>query len=145
MVFGKPVLGHYEYTLDKKNRLFIPAKHREALGKDIIIGPSFKDDSLTVFSEADFNDICQKAEAFEEDEKHDFEEEFFVKCDIYTPDDQGRITLNPSHVALGGLCGTVVIEGVGHRAKLWASDRFAVKSAASVKHTLSELADKGKF
>ena len=146
MVYGKPVLGHYEYTLDKKNRLFIPAKHREALGGELIIGPSFKDDSLTVFSQDDFNDICVKVEEnFDEDEKYAMEEEFFTKCDTYSPDDQGRITLNATHVDMGGLAGTVIIEGVGHRAKIWASDRYANKGASAPKKTLRELADKGKL
>jgi len=139
------ILGHYEYTLDKKNRLFIPAKHREALGSTFVVGPSFTDNSLTVFSCEDFTDIVTKTMAMDVEIQDEIQSQFISKCNEFAPDDQGRITLSADLVSLGELSGTVIIEGAGFRAKIWSTERFAAKNAEPPKHTLAELAKMAKF
>ena len=99
-----PVMGEYRYNMDGKNRVFIPSKHREALGSPLIIYPSIRDRALKV---------CSLLMRF-----------FNRMGDTFVPDSQGRVTLNADLVAYAGLSGTVVIIGCGQNAEIWSSEEY---------------------
>ena len=42
--------GEFKHNLDPKNRLFIPAKHREELGESFIVAKSIRENCLKVYS-----------------------------------------------------------------------------------------------
>ena len=42
--------GEYRHSVDAKNRLFIPAKHREELGEELIVARDIRTQMLKVFS-----------------------------------------------------------------------------------------------
>ena len=41
--------GEFRHTVDAKNRLFIPAKHREELGEELIVARDIRAQVLKVF------------------------------------------------------------------------------------------------
>ena len=50
-----PLMGVFHHNVDGKNRLFIPAKHRDILGASFIICPSIRDKSLKAYSLSEWN------------------------------------------------------------------------------------------
>ena len=49
-----PIMGRATHNLDSKNRIFIPAKHREALGANFVIFPNIKDRRSLVISSVEY-------------------------------------------------------------------------------------------
>lgn len=136
-----PVLFEYRFNIDKKNRLFIPAKHRESLGETLVIGPSFRTKSLTIFSLEEWKKIDEKVRTLKGAEREEFEHLFYSRCDTYVPDAQGRVTLVQDLVDAAKLEGPVVIEGMGSTARIWNAALYDEFKAAQTKHTLEDLAD----
>ena len=48
--------GEFKHTLDTKNRLFIPAKHREELGESFMVAKSIRENCLKVYSMAEWEE-----------------------------------------------------------------------------------------
>ena len=48
--------GEYRHSVDAKNRLFIPAKHREELGEELIVARDIRGQLLKVFSLEGWNE-----------------------------------------------------------------------------------------
>ena len=55
----KTFVGEYRHTLDAKNRVFIPAKHRELLGDSFYITRK-TEQCLAISSEAEWDKLSDK-------------------------------------------------------------------------------------
>ncbi len=138
-----PVLSKYPYNIDKKNRLFIPSKIKEALGDPIIIGPDMREDALVIYSLEEWQKINEKIEKLPARERDILLHAFNSNCDTFTPDTQGRITLNQVLVDRAHLDGSVIIEGLGKKARIWNSETFNKRFTVEVDaEAIADLADK---
>ena len=119
-----PVMGEYRYNMDGKNRVFIPSKHREALGSPLIIYPSIRDRALKVCSLGEWREITEKIQSLPVREREPLMRFFNRMGDTFVHDSQGRVTLNADLVEYAGLSGTVVIIGCGQNAEIWSSEEY---------------------
>ena len=55
--------GEYRHTVDAKNRLFIPAKHRDQLGESFVVIKSYSDRCLLVYSTKEWEKVKEKFES----------------------------------------------------------------------------------
>lgn len=113
--------GTFDYTLDAKNRLTVPARMRASLTGSVILSRG-ADRCLAIWPKDDF-------EAFAEDilagtgpldprrdrlKRHFFSHSFEAELDS-----AGRVMITPKHMAYAGLTKDVVVNGVGDRIEVW--------------------------
>ncbi|MCD6219091.1 division/cell wall cluster transcriptional repressor MraZ [Candidatus Calescamantes bacterium] len=138
--------GEYKFTLDDKNRFFVPAKLREKLlplGKRLILARGL-DKCLLLYPLEEWKTLVQKVShlPFTLPEARQFTRHLFsgaYECEI---DSQGRIPL-PQHLKeYAGITREIVIIGVGDRIEIWSKDKwekYFQKTDASIEEIASHL------
>jgi len=117
--------GTFDYSLDAKNRLTIPAKFRASLSGGVVLAKGMKP-CVEIWQPSDFEHYVEKAlEGFhplsEEREKFEL---FFSANSIDTElDSNGRVMLPPFLMSHAGLSKEAVVTGAGKRLQIW--DRAA--------------------
>ncbi len=109
-------MGRQTYQLDAKNRIFIPAKHRDPLGASFVVFPNIKNPNSVIASTVEYykNLIAdiKNSEDLDIEDKEDMIRYMSEEGDVLYPDAQGRVVIPASLVELTGLGGPTVI--VGH-------------------------------
>ena len=123
-----PIMGTYTYNLDGKNRIFIPAKHREALGTNFVVFPNIKDSRSLMISTVEYLDSVLKKIRENEDIPAEIRSGMISYLsgfgDTLTPDTQGRVVLSSTLVSSAGLGGSTVIHGCHDHAEIWNASEF---------------------
>ena len=119
--------GEYHHALDEKNRLFIPAKLREAFKKEkeLILSRGL-DGCLFLFSKAEWQGLESKARSLRitDRDARAFTRHLFSGASMNTIDSQGRIPLSQSLKDYAQIKKDVVIIGVSMRLEIWAKERW---------------------
>lgn len=126
----KPVMGEYRHNIDAKNRVFVPAKHREALGELLVVYPNIRNKSLKVCSVDQWKSINDRINSLPAEKREALNRFFNSTGDTFEPDTQGRITLSKALVDHAGLTGTVVIIGCGTTAEIWSEKEYGAMKAS---------------
>lgn len=118
-----PMMGTYTYNLDSKNRIFIPAKHREALGGNFVVFPNPKDMRSLIISTVEYLDTLIKKiadnEEISSEDRSDMIGYLSGFGDTLTTDTQGRVVLAGALVEHAGLGGSTVIHGCYTHSEIW--------------------------
>lgn len=123
-----PIMGTATHNLDSKNRIFIPAKHREALGANFVVFPNIKDRRSLIISSVEYlKDLMDKIRAntkIPAKDRAGMINYLNGAGDTLTPDAQGRVVLSATLVSNAGLGGPTVIHGCHDHAEIWNADVF---------------------
>ena len=138
--------GEFEHTLDRKGRLIIPSKFREAL-KEHYIERFFitrgLDKCLFMFAEDEWKTQEQKFKtmSFTKSESRRFNRLYFSGACEMIPDKQGRILI-PSYLKdYAGIKKDLYIIGVSNRIEIWSKDSWKDYYSAS-RDSFEEVAEK---
>lgn len=119
--------GHFDQTLDAKNRLNVPAKLRPAFGDGLVLMKSHDAPCVTIFTPEGFDSFSDK---------------FLPRLNPMSPEYQkltrflagssfdmeldsgGRVTLNSVLLAHAGIEKDVVLIGAHDRLELWSRERW---------------------
>ena len=119
--------GHFDQTLDAKNRLNVPAKLRPAFGDGLVLMKSHDADCIAIFTPEGFDSFSDK---------------FLPRLNPMSPEYQkltrflagssfdmdldsgGRVTLNSVLLAHAGIEKDVVLIGAHDRLELWSRERW---------------------
>ena len=117
-------LGKFNHTLDKKSRIFIPARFREKLGTDFVL---FKmpEDCLALYDYESFEKLIEQVNDLSATE--DLREEqrnFFDGALSVQQDKQGRFTIPVDFAEYANLGEEVIIVGVADRLEIWNKERY---------------------
>jgi MraZ protein len=121
--------GEYEHTIDRKGRLIIPAKFRQAF-KDHDVKALFLtrglDGCLFLFSEAEWRvaDGSFKQIPFTKGEGRKFNRLFFSGATEVTVDRLGRLLIPKTLKEFAHIKQDVVIVGVSNRIEVWAKEQW---------------------
>ena len=141
--------GEYEHSLDKKSRVIIPAKFREAI-KDHYVEHFFitrgLDGCLFLFIEEEWRKQEQKFRAlsFTKQEARRFNRLFFSGASDVVCDGQGRILIPQYLKEFAQIQKDVVVIGVSNRIEIWARERwkdFYENSRDTFEDTAEKLVD----
>lgn len=113
--------GMNRHNLDKQNRLFIPAKMREELGKKFVLFQAVNGDRcLYIYSVETWEKLADEIDNQPPSPELTMQQRIFANnSDTVETDPQGRITIKPDFVAFAGLEGESLITGAGHRIEIW--------------------------
>lgn len=118
------LFGAYEYQLDVKNRVRLPAKFQSELGASFLITRG-KQGCLYLLSEEKKNDLESKIKNIPLGSKlQDSLRSIFSMAYEVEPDAQGRFVLPLKLREHANLQRDVVMIGVGDRAEIWAKDKW---------------------
>ncbi len=138
--------GEFEHTLDRKGRLIIPSKFREAL-KEHYIERFFitrgLDKCLFMFAEDEWKTQEQKFKSlsFTKAESRRFNRMYFSGACEMLPDKQGRILI-PSYLKEYAIIKRdVYIIGVSNRIEIWSKEGWKDYYSTS-KDSFEEVAEK---
>ncbi|MDI6606782.1 MAG: division/cell wall cluster transcriptional repressor MraZ, partial [Candidatus Omnitrophota bacterium] len=119
--------GEYLHSIDRKGRIILPARFREA-AKNNFIEKFFVtrglDKCLFMFSEEEWRaqEAKFKAISFTKQEARTFNRLYFSGAVDIVPDKQGRILLPFYLKEFAGIKREIVIVGVSNRIEIWAKE-----------------------
>ncbi|MDP2905633.1 MAG: division/cell wall cluster transcriptional repressor MraZ [Candidatus Omnitrophota bacterium] len=138
--------GEFSHSIDRKGRLIMPAKFREA-AKANFIEKFFLtrglDKCLFMFSEEEWRSQENKFKAlsFTKQQARTFNRLYFSGAMDATADRQGRILLPQYLKDFAGIKKDVVIVGVSNRIEIWAKDLW-LEFYGNSRQSYEEIAEK---
>ncbi len=132
------LVGQYSHSIDDKNRLSLPAKFRQEMGKKVVITPGL-DSCLFIFTVKQWEKISERLSVSENSmlqaDNRGFNRYLLGGAVEVEVDAVGRMLLSPHLRERGKLTSKVVFIGVRDRVELWDeatwnSYRAAVESKA---------------
>jgi MraZ protein len=140
--------GHYEYTLDAKNRLTIPAKFRAALSDGVILAKSL-DACVSIWTVGGWEEFTQNAVKSRDPfhpEARQLQRYFHSSSFDAELDSAGRIMIPPPLIKHAGLKKEVVVVGNHDALEVWnrkAWQSYEKELDASASETAQRLAAGG--
>lgn len=138
--------GEHDHTIDRKGRLIIPAKFREALKEryaEKLVVTRGLDQCLFGFPDEEWKAQEQRFRAlpFTKAQSRQFNRLFFSGAVELVWDRQGRILLPPYLKEFAGITRDVVLVGVSNRIEIWAKERWR-QAYDSTRGSFEEIAEK---
>ncbi|HPF40771.1 MAG TPA: hypothetical protein P5081_18290 [Phycisphaerae bacterium] len=132
--------GHYEHTIDSKNRLAIPRKYRSRLdperdGAGFVITPGRPSTTLWMYTERAFEELASHAKSTlipDEDQLY-FDKVFFPLAEYLDLDAQGRVLLPDKMLERAGLGKEVMVCGVRDHIEIRPRGEFEEDMEAALK------------
>lgn len=124
------------HNLDKQNRLFIPAKMRDDLGKRFIVyKASNGENCLFLYTLETWKQMKDKINnqppslKLTKQQRH-----LHINSEEVETDQQGRITINSEFCKFAGLQGETLILGVDQRIEIWSRKEYEAMLEEDEKH-----------
>jgi MraZ protein len=124
--------GHFEYSLDAKNRLTVPAKFRASFSEGLVLARHWLDPCIAVFTPDGFE---QFTDSFIGDmhplspERNRLSRFFAAGSSDVELDSAGRVTLGAQFLEYAGIDREVVIVGNVTQLEIWDRARYAQSQA----------------
>ena len=117
--------GEFKHNLDPKNRIFIPAKHREELGETFVVAKSIRERCLRVYSMAEWDAYIEPIKRLDGKDRDRIIRALSRNAAQVSADGQGRIVLTPDLIAHAELVKNAVIVGCGSCSEIWSDTNYA--------------------
>ena len=124
--------GTFDYTLDAKNRLTVPAKMRTSLTESVVLSRG-TEKCVSLWPKRNFETFVTAALAHTRplDPKRDAIKRWFFSNSFETElDSAGRVMLPAALMGYGELAKEVVVNGMDDRIEIWDRRRWADYNAA---------------
>ena len=118
-------MGEFHHNLDEKNRLIIPSKFREELGKKFVVTRGLEE-CLFVYSLDEWEKIVSKLRSlpFTNKDARTFMRMFLsgaTECEL---DNNGRINIPNPLKEYANIQKEVIVIGVNERLEIWSNEGF---------------------
>lgn len=122
---GDMFIGEYNHSLDTKNRIIIPAKFRDELGKNFVLTKGL-DGCLYVYPKSQWEVLQKKLETLPLTNKNAraFVRFFFSGAHELELDKQGRTLIPQNLLEYGQIQKEIVSIGVSNRIEIWSKDKW---------------------
>ena len=137
---AKIISGTYKYQIDSKGRVRIPARFKELLGRDLLIGYG-AGDYLVVYNQDMIQKIYDKYAGVEvyDGDTYDSVREMAENLFPFECDNQDRYQVPAALRESAGLKGEIYFVGVVNKLEIWSEENYAKRKDKSVSQ--SRLAD----
>lgn len=131
------LIGEYTHTIDDKNRLSLPAKFREEMGKKVVLTRGL-DKCVAIFTKKEWQRVADKLResSMLHADSRSFNRFMFGGAVEVEVDAIGRVLVPDFLKAWGGLGTKVTVIGVESRAEIWNEKAWSVH-----KETIEKQAD----
>ncbi len=111
--------GEYNHTIDKKKRMFLPAKIRDAIGEKFFMVKSLSAKCIALYPEEVWEKFEEKLDALPEVDGISIKRKIFSSMEETSVDAQGRILIPTNLCEYAELEKNVVVIGAGRHAEIW--------------------------
>ena len=126
--------------MDKKGRLFIPAKFRDEMGEKLYVCRSISGKPcLTVYSETEFNALSEKINRMPTAKKDVLQTFFFPSVADLTCDATGRVIIPAELRTYAKLEKNITIIGLSNKAEIWDEQLYAERQAKITPEDIAKL------
>ena len=141
------LIGQYEYTIDNKKRLALPAKFRGELGDKVIITKGIEK-CLVVYTEKEFKTVSDKISnlTISQAEARSFTRTMLAGAMEINLDKLGRVLIPDYLKKYAGLKKNVIVCGLSNRLEMWDSEEwqeYTKKAEKGVDQIVSKLGPLG--
>jgi len=141
------LIGQYEYTIDNKKRLALPAKFRGELGDKVIITKGIEK-CLVVYTEKEFKTVSDKISnlTISQAEARSFTRTMLASAMEVNLDKLGRVLIPDYLKKYAGLKKNVIVCGLSNRLEMWDSEEwqeYTKKAEKGVDQIVSKLGPLG--
>ena len=116
--------GEFKHGVDPKNRLFIPAKHREELGESFMIVRSIRENCLQVYSMEEWERYIEPIKRMDRKDSERILRTLHRNAVNVSADTQGRVILSQSLVEHAQITKGAVVVGCGTYAEIWSEEIY---------------------
>ena len=116
--------GEFNHSLDSKNRIFIPAKHREELGETFMVVRSIRENCIKVYSMEEWDNFLKPIMELPRKTSEATLRFLHRNATQVTPDSQGRILLSAGLVEHAQIIKNAVVVGCGSYAEIWSEENY---------------------
>lgn len=120
------LVGSFDHSLDDKSRVFIPAKFRDDLGKQVVLVNGIGK-CIYVFSVDGWNTFA--GEFMQLSISNKVKRQLYASADEREPDKQGRIVLSANLKKHAGIDTDVKIIGYQNKMEIWSKEEWEKYSA----------------
>ena len=140
------LFGGYQHNIDKKGRVFIPAKLREELGSGFMICRGiYGKRCLCGYSAEEWDKLEQKINQLPMSRGRSVKRYFFSNAVTVEPDKQGRILLPPHLREYAHLEKDVIVTGASDHAEIWDVERWQSYIGHLTSESVAEELDSLEF
>ena len=138
--------GGYQYTIDKKGRMFIPAKFREELGSEFIICRGlYRKTCLCIYSAEQWKMLVEKIGTLPNSKASTvkrflYDGAFSVECDS-----QGRVLIPPVLREYADLTEEAHIIGMDTNIEVWNTDLWQKENSLVTPETVASIMEELNF
>lgn len=117
--------GTYENSIDGKNRMIIPSKHREKLGGRCMLSRGF-DKCLYIYAMEDWEVQVEKFKKLKQSDRdvRKFIREFFSNTEECQLDSQGRILIPLNLRKYANINKVLVTKGAMDKIEIWSKEEY---------------------
>lgn len=116
--------SEFRHSLDAKNRLFIPSKHREELGESFMVVKSIRERCLKVYSMTEWEEYISPITKMARKDSEAILRALHRDAAQVSPDSQGRVVIPVALANYAGLNKGAVIIGCGKYAEIWSEETY---------------------
>lgn len=118
-------IGEYEHAIDSKNRIIVPSKFREKLGRNFIVTKGL-DGCLYVYTTLEWELLENKLKTLPLTNKNAraFVRFFFSGANEVETDKQSRVLIPQSLLEYAHIKKEVISIGVSNRIEIWSKDKW---------------------
>ncbi len=135
--------GRYEHTVDAKNRMFVPAKFKEALGASFKVTYNDFNKCILVYSDEEWEKYENKISQLPSLQFEDFIRTIYSNTVDVQVDSQGRIVIPQFLKDKVDIQKNVIVMGVGSHLEIWSQEVYAEKQKTvdmdKIKNLMMEL------
>jgi MraZ protein len=120
------LIGEYTHTIDDKNRMSLPSKFRQEMGKKVVVAPGL-DNCISIYTVSQWEKISEKLldQGMFQTNSRSFNRFMFGQAVETDVDSIGRILI-PEHLkGRANLKEKAVVIGVQDRVEIWSDSAWA--------------------
>jgi len=142
---GKVFFGESEHTLDDKNRVSLPIRHREELGETVMIGRGTRG-QINVLPVGLWKEMVDRAQQASQD-RGDIDDtvRFLFSYNEAELDRQGRMVIPALLRRHAELFDDMVVLGSGDRVEIWSREKWQERAARIVNAKLAQETGDDRF
>ncbi|MFA5809952.1 MAG: division/cell wall cluster transcriptional repressor MraZ [Thermoleophilia bacterium] len=134
--------GHFQHSLDSKNRVAIPAKFRQQISDGKVVVTEYFEGCLAVYPAAEWERFIKQElsgmSSIDSRHNRDVRRMLYGSADESQLDKQGRISLSAYHLDAAGIGKEVIFKGVNDWFEIWDRKKWEAHRAAYKKREAEE-------
>lgn len=134
--------GQHNHSIDKKGRVFVPAKFREELGEEFMLSrsPDGKP-CICIYPMSEWQKVDEKLKSMPGVQAGKLIRFMYSGAELTSCDSQGRVLIPQTLREHAGLQGESTIIGMSSKLEIWDSEAFRAEEAEETPELIASLAE----